>query len=212
MKRTLVLFLMFLGVLPFVMGQSAEEELIRLKQQTSDVILEDATQEEHQEAPQQEEKKAGQWNFSVGTSYSYMKGYGSGMMFYTAPAYTLSLNDRWSVHGGLIASRYQGMNYTMEGEMLLPNSFSSLALFAAASYKMSDRLILHGTGIKQLVSAPLTPLTPYPIDDLSFGATYKLGDNLTIGASIHMNNRNGYYHSPWNSSPFASPFPSPIGW
>jgi len=212
MKRIVVIFLILLGVLPYLMGQSAEEELIRLKQQTSDVILEGAKQEELHAGPQQEEKKTGQWNFSVGTSYSYMKGYGSGMMLYTAPTYTLSLNDRWSVHGGLIASHYQGMNNTMAGEMLLPNSFSSLALFAAASYRMSDRLILHGTGIKQLVSAPVTPFTPYPIDDLSFGATYKLGDSFTIGASIHMNNRNGYYHSPWNSSPFTSPFPSPIGW
>ena len=80
---------------------------------------------------------------------------------------------------------------------------------------MNDRLVLHGTGIKQLVSAPVTPFTPYPIDDLSFGATYKLGDNFTVGASVHMNNWNGY-SSPWNASPFASPFTSPyhspFGW
>lgn len=203
MKRTVVIILVLLLALPFVLAQTAEEELGRLKQQTSGVVLEDEPQEEI---------KKGQWNFSVGTSYSYMKGYGSGMMLYTAPTYTLSLNDRWSVHGGLIASRYQGMNYTMAGENMLPNAFTSLALFAAASYRASDRLIFHGTGVKQLMSAPVTPFTPYPIDDLSFGATYKLGDNFTIGASIHMNNRNGYYHSPWNSTPFASPFPSPIGW
>jgi hypothetical protein len=211
----------FIGILAlsvsFLMGQTAEEEIIRLKQQTSGVILEEALQEEAlQKGPDQEAKKPGHWNFSVGTSYSYMKGYGSGMMFYTAPTYTLSLDDRWSVHGGLIASRYQGMNYTMPVESLLPNSFSSLALFAAASYRMNDRLILHGTGVKQLVSGPVTPFTPYAFDDLSFGATYKLGNNFTIGASVHMNQRNGYYHSPWNSSPFASPFaspyPSPFGW
>ena len=206
--RKIIFILVFMLSLPLLMGQTGEEELGRLKQQTSGVVLEEAVEE----GPGQEARKPGQWNFSVGTSYSYMKGYGSGMMLYTAPTYTLSLNDRWSVHGGLIASHYQGMNYTMAGENLLPNSFSSLALFAAASYRMNDRLILHGTGIKQLVSAPLTPFTPYPIDDLSFGATYKLGNSFTIGASIHMNNRSGYYHSPWNTSPFASPFPSPFGW
>ena len=203
MNRTVAIFLVLFGALPFLWGQSPEEELGRLKKQTSDVVLEEDVQEA---------EKAGQWNFSVGTSYSYMKGYGSGMMFYTAPTYTLSLNQRWSVHGGLIASRYQGMNYTMPGESLLPNSFSSLALFAAASYRTSDRLILHGTGVKQLLTAPVTPFTPYPIDDLSFGATYKLGNNFTIGASVHMNQGSGYYRSPWNSSPFASPFASPIGW
>lgn len=213
MKRSVSIFLFLLGAIPFIWGQSAEEEIGRLKQQTSGVVLEEAAQEEGLQAgPNQEEIKKGHWNFSVGTSYSYMKGYGSGMMLYTAPTYTLSLNQRWSVHGGIIASHYQGMNYTLAGENMLPNSFSGLAVFAAASYRASDRLILHGTGVKQLMTAPVTPFTPYPIDDLSFGATYKLSDNFTIGASVHMKQGRGSYHSPWNSSPFMSPFSSPIGW
>jgi len=212
MKNALFI-VVFLLSSSLLTGQTAEEEVMRLKQQNSQYVLDEAGKDgKLDEDPGKKTAHKGQWNFSVGSSYSYMKGYGSGMMLYTAPTYTLSLNNRWSVHGGLIASRYQGMNYTLAGENTLPNAFSSLALFAAASYRMSDRLILHGTGIKQLVSAPVTPFTPYPIDDLSFGATYKLGDNFTIGASIHMNNSSGYYHSPWNASPFLSPFPSPIGW
>lgn len=206
MRNGLFIAVLVLSV-SWMMGQTAEEEVARLKQQTSGMELE--------ESARGETTNTGQWNFSVGTSYSYMKGYGSGMMFYTAPSYTLSINDRWSVHGGLIASRYQGLHPAMSGENLLPSSFSSLSLFASASYRMNDRLILHGTGVKQLLSAPVTPFTPYPIDDLSFGATYKLGNNLTIGASVHMNNWNGY-SSPWNASPFAvpfaSPYHSPFGW
>lgn len=211
--RNALIIVVFLSCTSLLTGQTAEEEVIRLKQQNSQLLLDESKSEGMPDAESEKNPASrGQWNFSVGTSYSYMKGYGSGMMLYTAPTYTLSLNNRWSVHGGLIASRYQGMNYTMAGEHMLPSAFSSLALFAAASYRMSDRLILHGTGIKQLVSAPATPFTPYPMDDLSFGATYKLGDNFTIGASIHMNNSSGYFHSPWNASPFLSPYPSPIGW
>ena len=156
----------------------------------------------------QDKKKPGHWNFSVGTSYSYMKGYGSGMMFYTAPTYTLALNDRWSLHGGVIASYYQGLNYNRPQEDLWPASFSSLSVFAAASYRMTDRLILHGAGVKQLLTAPVTPYTPYPMGDLSLGATYKIGDNMTIGASVHMRNSSGYYNSPFGSTLF----PSPFGW
>jgi hypothetical protein len=150
----------------------------------------------------------GHWDFSVGTSYSYMKGFGSGMMFYTAPSYTLALSDRWALHGGVVASHYQGLNYTQPGEYLLPGSFSSLAIFAAASYRMSDRLIIHGAGVKQLLTAPLTPFTPYPMDNLSLGASYKIGENLTIGASVHMRNGNGYYSNPYGN-PF---FPSSFAW
>ena len=136
-------------------------------------------------------------------------------MFYTAPTYTLALNDRWSLHGGVVASHYQGLNNTQAGETLLPGSFSSLAVFASASYRMSDRLVLHGTGIKQLVSAPVTPFTPYPIDEFSLGATYKLGDNITIGASINMRSYSGYRVGYPASSfgNFGNPFhPSPFGW
>lgn len=206
---------MFIGIvlscISSVNAQSAEEETMRLKQQVDGVVLEEPVEEVQAE----DKKKPGHWNFSVGTSYSYMKGYGSGMMFYTAPTYTLALNDRWSLHGGVVASHYQGLNNTQPGENLLPGSFSSLAVFASASYRMSDRLVIHGTGIKQLVSAPITPFTPYPLDDFSLGATYKIGDNITVGASVHMRNHSGYRMGYPASSfgSFGNPFhPSPFGW
>jgi len=204
--------LLFIGTIIFsfssLLAQSAEEEIIRLKQEASGLVVEEPEEEQSAEA------KAGHWNFSVGTSYSYMKGYGSGMMFYTAPSYTLALSDRWALHGGVVASYYQGLNYMPLGETALPVSFSSLAVFASASYRMSDRLVLHGTGIKQLVTGPVTPFTPYPIDDLSLGATYRLGDNMTIGASIHMRNGNAYNgYNGYHTAPFGNPlFPSPFGW
>ncbi len=204
MKRTVSVFLIFLGAFSYLMGQTAEEEMIRLKQEVEGVVEEKPVEE----PTSGEMVKPGHWDFSMGTSYSYMKGYGSGMMFYTAPSYTLSLSDRWALHGGVVASHYQGLNYTQPGEIFLPGTFSSLAIFASASYRMSDRLVLHGTGIKQLVSAPITLYTPYSMDNLSLGATYKIGENMTIGASVHMRNGNGTY-----STPFGSPFfPSSFGW
>lgn len=204
--------LIFIGTLfisfASLLAQSAEEDMIRLKQEASDLVLE----EPEEEKP--EEVKPGHWNFSVGTSYAYMKGYGSAMMFYTAPTYTLALNDRWALHGGVIASFYQGLNYMPMGESYAPATFSSLAVFASASYRMSDRLILHGTGTKQLLAAPGTTVIGYPMDDLSLGATFRIGDNLTIGASVHMRNSNGYNgYSGYYAPSFGSPFhPTPFGW
>jgi hypothetical protein len=212
MKRTVAVFLVFFAAFSYLTAQSAEEEMIRLKQQVDGVVLE----EPDGELQAEEKEKPGHWNFSVGTSYAYMKGYGSSMMFYTAPTYTLALNDRWALHGGVVASYYQGLNYTQPGESLLPATFSSLAVFVSASYRMSDRLVLHGTGTKQLLAAPGTTVMGYPMDDLSLGATYKIGDNLTIGASVHMRNGrgfNGYNGYNGYHTPFVSPFyPSPFGW
>jgi hypothetical protein len=210
--------LILIGILVFslssVMAQSGEEDMIRLKQGVESVVTEERLDEQGAEESQVRtvegyQAKPGHWDFSVGTSYSYMKGYGSGMMFYTAPSYTLSLSDRWSLHGGVVASHYQGLNYTGQGESLLPGTFSSLAIFGAASYRVSDRLIFHGAGVKQLITAPNTLVIGYPADNLSLGASYRIGDNITIGASVHMQNRNGYYSSPYFGNPF---FPSPIGW
>lgn len=212
--RTIVFISSLLISFSSLLAQSAEEEILRLKQQAEGVVME----EPEEELVEGEKQKPGHWNFSVGTSYAYMKGYGSGMMFYTAPSYTLFLNDRWSLHGGVVASHYQGLNYTQQGEMLMPGSFNSLAIFAAASYRMNDKLILHGSGIKQLVSAPVTPFTPYPMDNLSLGATYKIGDNLTIGASFNMRNYGSGnsimgYPASHSFGNYGNPFyPTPFGW
>jgi len=208
MKKTAAVILVIFGAFSYLMGQTAEEDMIRLKQEANEQVMEEPGEE------QAEEAKPGHWNFSVGTSYSYMKGYGSAMGFYTAPTYTLALNDRWSLHGGVMLSYYQGLNYTQPGENVFPASFSSMAIFAAASYRMSDRLVLHGTGTKQLLAAPGTTVMGYPVDDFSFGATYRIGDSFTIGASVHMKNSKGYNgYNGYQTMPFASPFyPSPFGW
>ena len=203
MRTILSIFIISLCQL-VVFGQSAEENVIRMKQQEGNSAKELSA--EVKESSAEKEGNSGSWNLSVGTSFSYSRGFGSGMMYYAAPMYTIPLNNRWALHGGMIASHSVGLNNTFTGETLLPNSFSSMALFVAASYQMNDRLILHGTGVKQLVVAPTSPFTPYPMDNLSLGATYKLGTNFTIGASIHMNNGGGYYSSPYNRTSFQSPF------
>jgi hypothetical protein len=92
------------------------------------------------------------------------------------------------------------------GETTFPSPYTSLAVFAAASYRMNERLVLHGTGVKNLISAPYSPFTPYPMDNFSLGATYKLGNNITIGASIQMNNGRGLYAMPFNGYGFQPPY------
>jgi len=195
-----------------VLGQSAEEEVIRLKQSdpgqadVQEAVDVHSSGEQSMASQQAENKIPGYWNMNFGTGFTYMKGFGSGMMFYAAPTYTLPLNDKWAFHGGVVASQHQGLNSYFSDESVLPGSFFTLSVFAAASYQMSDRLILHGTGVKQLISAPVSPFMPYPMDNLSLGATYKLGENISIGATIHMNNGRGYYATPFGGHSFQSPY------
>lgn len=188
------------GLLAQTAGETSAEERIALMR-----LQEPVTQED----PVTVEKRlAGQWDLSVGTGAYYMPGYGSGYMFYAAPSYSLPLNDRWALHGGIIASRYQSVRPGVGTEVFLPNSISSLALYGAASYRMNERLILHGAGVKQLVSSPVTLMTGYPVDNLSLGATFRVSRNLSIGASVHMRNGSSY-----GISPFYGPgTPSPYYW
>jgi hypothetical protein len=204
---------MFLST-QLMLAQSAEDEVIRLKQSLGAEAVQ-PDQESAEAASLEKDGLPGQFNMSVGTSFSYSKAYGSGMGFYAAPMYTLPLNNRWSLHGGLVASNFTGLSNNMHGsEFQSNNSFNSLAVFAAASYKMSERLILHGSGLKNLTSYPLSPMAPGVMDNMSLGATYKLGNNISIGASVSFNQGHGYYQSPsfGGGSPFGGPFSSPFGW
>lgn len=204
--RIILSLILILAGQAALFGQTAEEEAIRLKQDEAIRLKQDEAVRLEQAGTLQENQRKGNFGLSVGTGFTYARGYGSGVTFFAAPTYTLPLNDRWSFHGGIVAMHYQGLNQTLYGETFLPREYSSLALFAAASYRMNERLVLHGTGVKQLVSAPHSPFTAYPMDNLSFGATYKLGNNITVGATIHLNNGQGYYATPYQGYGFTSPF------
>lgn len=237
--RFLLFIWIFLIGQTALLGQSAEEEVIRLKQsmgmeaveavsQEGQNDLQPGTLEEGEEAEvESREARTSNWNLSVGTSFSYMQGLGSGMGFYAAPTYTLPLTSRWSLHAGMVASTFTMMNAPTGLETQGPSGFSSLSLFAAASYQATERLVIHGAGVKQLITSPASPMTSYPIDNFSLGATYKLGDNITIGASVQVRHGYGYgygagspyynssFGSPYSSpfgSPFGSPYSSPFGW
>ncbi|MFH0757235.1 MAG: hypothetical protein V2B15_08115 [Bacteroidota bacterium] len=210
-KFFLITGMLVTGIL-VLSGQTAEEETIRLKQ--SMVAGEIDSVAELPLKPSDKKNIKGSWNYFAGSSFTYLKGYGSAMEFYVAPVYTLPLTDRWSLHGGVLASHYTGINMPGHMDQGYASSGSGLAVFGAASYRMSERLMLHGAGVKHLVSGPVSPLSSNTMDHLTVGATYKLGNNISIGASVHMIQGHDYYRgSPFQTPPMpGSPFQSPFGW
>lgn len=194
-------------------GQSAEDESIRLKQEVTRVTSEGRTGQELS-AGQTDWQDRGQAHLSVGTAFTAAGGWGSGMGFYAMPSYSLSLTPRISVHGGLIATTYTGFGtppYLPEAAQT--PVFKSLAVYGAASYRMSDRLLLHGAGVKNLVHTPVPNGLYHAPDHFSLGATYKLGDNISLGATIRMDRGTSFYPvSPFQGSPFGAPYASPYYW
>ena len=205
MRSLLFIIVVFLGsqCLP---GQTAEDEVARLKQSMAAVEEESGSGSDepvHKPTP-----IPGAWNITMGTYFTHVGGFGSGAGFYVAPSYTLPLNSRWTLHGGILASGFTMWN-SPGVEYQTPATYSGLALFAATSYRMTDRLILHGSGVKQLATLPVSPLVPYPSDNLTLGATYRLGDNVILGATLRVRNgQQDYFGSPFHGTYLTSPF----GW
>jgi hypothetical protein len=211
--RGLVFWILAWAALANLAGQSAEDAAIRLKQsgEVGDIA---PPEEQAASAVHGRGLSAGYWNLETGAWFSTVRGVGSGVGFYAAPTYTLPLNSNWSLHGGIMATRYTGLSTPVGGDLGANTGYTGLSVFAAASYRMTDKLVLHGAGVKQLTPGPPSLMSPYSSDNLSLGATYRLGDNLTIGASIHMQNHQGYpYGSPYGAFPQGGfPGSSPFGW
>jgi hypothetical protein len=212
MKRIPVLIALGLFGCGLAFSQDAEDEVIRLKQSAASGNMENLRGVEESGQEESGDPRVKNWNLEVGTGFGWSKGLGSGMGFYMAPSYTLPLNQKWALHGGLIANTYTGLGLPGNSEWQAYPTISSLSVFGAASYRLSERLVLHGAGVKQLLSTAPPPLATYSPDRLSLGATYHLGDNVSIGASLHMLRGNSYGYGSPNDSPYGSPlFWTPFG-
>lgn len=104
---------------------------------------------------------------------------------YTAPGVSYQMTPRLALHGGVMAVRTGVLPIAEELRLRKPRSSVSLSTYLAASYRLNDYVILHGSGTKHTYTGPRSSLmTSRSFDDISFGASFSIG-NITIGASIH---------------------------
>jgi hypothetical protein len=104
-----------------------------------------------------------QYHFNFGSSYSYFPSFGGGMNMFASPSVTIPLSKRIFVDGGIIASTslLPGLS-SLELNNKVSN-FKSLAIYGSTIYQVSPKLIVYGTGVKQLVNTKL----PYPYSSLN---------------------------------------------
>lgn len=155
------------------------------------------------------------YHTNIGNSFFYSKAFGSGTEFYAAPELSYGLALRLSLHGGVLFSytSFFGLPNDLENGDSKMIPIPGMALYGIANYQLNEKLSFFGTGIRHMS-------TFYPIDNngvnipahysFSFGSNYKIGNNITIGASIHVNDRTPYY-SPY-SSPGIGGHYSPFDW
>lgn len=152
------------------------------------------------------------WTYStsLGTSFGYSKHTGSFMNMYLAPQLQYAATNRLAFHAGIIASQMMPVAgaYNSELPTSYTSSFSSLSAFVAASYRLTDDLIVFGSGMKSMLNSGMPGFNSnLAFDDISFGAAYSIG-NFTIGASFHTGPFRRFNRSPFNTGPgfYPSPF------
>lgn len=148
-------------------------------------------------------------NMMLGTSYMFAPHFGSAMNMFFAPEATFSATNRLAFHGGLLVSHTLPLSSNIIGEEFNNQGFNSMSVYMSASYRLTESLTIHGTGVKSLAVFPYQSGNSIRnFQDLSVGASYSIG-NFTIGASIH---RSDY---PYMTSPFGygnHGYGSPLYW
>lgn len=163
-----------------------------------------------------EQQRFNPWSFStsVGTSYTYFPRFGSVMNMYTAPQLNYAATDRLAFHAGVMVGRTMPVTGIINEESPLNAGMTNMSTYVAASYRLTENLVVHGSGTRSLALVPVNgELQSIQFNDLSIGATYNFG-NFSIGATIHRSDA-PFYSAPFSSSPFGSGSPmygTPMYW
>jgi len=142
------------------------------------------------------------FGLETGTAALFSPGSGPASMFYVAPTVSLPVTGRLSLHGGVLASTGFSLYRGSDLSLPVPPTVTSLSFFTAASYRVDERLTVYGSGMKRVLSLDRTgELTaPLSYETYSIGASYRIGRNVTIGATVVISDHNSSY-------PFASSNP-----
>lgn len=149
------------------------------------------------------------WNGSVGTSFIYSRNMGSFSALHGSYGFSRDLNSRFSVDAGLMASTYFPVSGFFNSSESGFQNLSSVSIYGTGSYKLNERLVLYGTGIKHLIEfGPDNPISSYNFNEISFGTTLKLSNSISVGASVHFVDRPYYYHPFSNNRSAFDGFPA----
>ncbi|MEZ5072219.1 MAG: hypothetical protein R2751_14975 [Bacteroidales bacterium] len=203
MKGKLLPPALLLLVFPLVSAQTGEDRVTDLLHPIRDTV------EAVREMPESGNALAtpGRFHLTAG-AYTGFSSLGGFQGLHVSPGYTLPLSGRLALHGGVSAGVQTGLGGNLSGETGIPTAWTSLSVYLASSYRLSENLTLHGSVRKTLLEMPLSPATSLRRDDYTLGASYRLGDNITIGASVRVRQGSGGM-APWGS-PFEPTFGNPV--
>lgn len=141
------------------------------------------------------------WDMNLGTSFTFMPGYGGGMNYYAAPGFYYPINKRFSFHGGMLAGVFTtpGLGHAEQGQQKVTSGYTSI--YGTAAYHLNQNVVFYASGVKSIHTyGKMNPFIEPSFDEISFGSSIRLGENVTIGASVHFREyspMSGGYYSPF---------------
>jgi hypothetical protein len=130
-----------------------------------------------------------------------MPGYGGGMSYYAAPGFSYPINKRFSFHGGMVAGVFTSPGYVQAEEGMQKVTSGYTSFYGTAAYHLNQNVVFYATGVKSIHTfGRMNPFFSPSFDEISFGSSIRLGNNVTIGASVHFREytpMSGGYYSPF---------------
>ncbi|MCX6240515.1 MAG: hypothetical protein NTX43_01740 [Bacteroidetes bacterium] len=154
--------------------------------------------------------KKPEYHVSAGMDFFTASGYGSGFTEYVTPSVSYALGKRFILSGGISVANtnYFNARPLYSGDIFEPYSgnYTSITVFAAGTYFVSDRLTISGAFYKEIPLAGRSiAYAPYSYNagqgsqGFNVNAQYKLGKHVFIQAGFEMNQG----RDPYNLNPFA---------
>ncbi len=151
------------------------------------------------------------WSFTsqLGTSYIFSPYFGSAMNMFAAPQVNYAPTGKLAFHAGVSVGRTVPVTRLIDEEAPVNAGMTNMSTYVAASYRLSENLVVHGAGTKSVLLVPVDgKLQSMNFNDISIGATYDFG-NFSIGANIHRSDAPGYM-SPFGGG--SNMYGAPLFW
>lgn len=138
------------------------------------------------ERPDTIRKNAFQYNVSAGLTS--VTGRGAFNYLSISSHYRYRFSDRFITDAGVMATHYNQILYPSQGAGADIYGSNSLSLFVTGSYFASPKIVLYGTGVKNVRGKYGGFLPSY--ESFSMGSSIRLG-NVTLGAELRFSE--GYW-------------------
>jgi hypothetical protein len=135
------------------------------------------------------------YNFTLGSQFTSISGFGSALNTYITPRVSYNLNKRFSIGGGISIIQTNYFNarsfFQNESSGSSNGNFTSGLIFIDGQYIVNKNLTIYGSAFKQFAISqdplpynPFNPVSSKGAQGINFNVGYKIGEHIYIQAGF----------------------------